>query len=114
MQERVGPPDPLLAEVRESLRRHARPSPIDPVGRLGEVADHGLVEVTTAYLSGMERVRAAFDELCAGPQPVTADALERVAHAAGMPAKAAGEAIEFSLRFDYRRLVGAWRAGGIR
>jgi hypothetical protein len=114
MAQRLGPPEPLLAEVRQALRRYAPPRATDPEGPLADVADHGLVEATTAYLDAMERIRAVYDDLRADPEAVTRDAMERAARAAGVPARVAGDTLEFSLRFDYRRLVGAWRAGGGR
>jgi hypothetical protein len=106
MKDRLGEPEPLLAEVREALRRYARPVPDDPTGPVRDILDHGAAEVAAEYLDCLERVRRAFDDLCAAPDPVTRDALDRAARAVGVPFKTATDTLELRLLVDvHQRLA---------
>jgi glycosyltransferase involved in cell wall biosynthesis len=112
MATRLGDaPDPMVDDVHEALRRYARPIPADPGGRIGDVLAHGTGELTTGYLDFLERVRTMYDNLCASAEPPTPDALDRAARGLGVSFKVACDAIEFSLRFDFPRLLRARRAG---
>src|SRR5204862_7039461 len=79
MRQRLGPPAPLLAEVRAVLPRYARPVPTDPDGHVGDLLDHGTAEVAAGYLDLLARIRREFDALCAGPAPVTPQSLDDLA-----------------------------------
>lgn len=109
MGDRLDSPDPLLDDVRRGLRAYAAPVDRELSGPMRDLLDHGLAEVTARYLDDVEASRAAYDELCAGTD-LTRAALERGCRGAGVPFQVAGEAIEFTLRFEYKRMLAAWRA----
>jgi hypothetical protein len=107
MPERLGEPEPLLADVREALRRYARPISQDPGGPVRDILEHGGTELAASYLDWLERVCRVFDDLCGTPEPVTRDALDRAARAVGVPFRTATDSLELSLLVDvHRRLVG--------
>jgi hypothetical protein len=111
MRDRIGDPEPLLAEVREALWRHALPVLTEPAGPVRDVLDHGAAEVAADYLDCLERFRQVYDDLCVAAEPVTRDALDRVARALDRPFNMAAAAVEVSLMLDLRRLAGLRRSG---
>jgi hypothetical protein len=109
MPERLQP-EPLLADIRDALRRYAKPVPDDPTGHIGEILNHGADDMGTKYLAALEAVRDAYDGLCAAPGPVTPDALARAVRGVNVPWTSAGNMIELSLKVNFRRWIRAARA----
>jgi hypothetical protein len=110
--EPYGAPEPLQAEVRAALRRHAAPLVADPDGRVGDVLGHGGTESVAMYLRDQANVRASWAQLRASDEPVTPDAADRMARALGLPFKIACDIAEVTVALDAsiaRRRAGARR-----
>jgi glycosyltransferase involved in cell wall biosynthesis len=103
MRDRLGEPEPLLGDVRAVLRRHAAPIPDEPDGPARDILNHGVAEASVTYLDWMDRLSLVFDELRAAPEPVTRDALDRAARAAGVSFKTATDMLELRLLVDHRQ-----------
>lgn len=108
MAGRIGAPDPLLTELKAALRMYARPTYVDPQGPVADVLNHGGANLNVNFLEGLEPLRNAYDDICATGAP-TAEAIDLAARALGLSFKVALDAIETTLRFDFRRLVLARR-----
>jgi len=108
MADRIGEAEPLLTEMRAALRTYARPTYVDPQGPVADVLNHGGGDLNVNFLEGLEPLRNAFDDVCATGAP-TAHAIDMAVRGLGMSFKMALDAIETTLRFDFRRLVLAHR-----
>ncbi len=113
MAERIRQPEPLLADVRRALRRHARPASTGSGGPAGDVLGYGEPRLTVRYRDALTRIRRTFDDLCAAPAPVTPEAVDRAVRAQGVSFKVALDTIELIQRRSARRAAQAAQAAHV-
>jgi hypothetical protein len=118
MHEALDEPQPLLAEVRQVLRRCAPPPADQPPGNALAVLERGLADQVTDYLARMEQVRAIWrglDEGAGAGEPLTSELLDYRLRAAGFSFKVACAVVEYTMMLDrYQAAERAKRAGRSR
>jgi Glycosyl transferase family 2 len=90
----------LLTEIREVLRRHARPIPGRPTGPAAEVLVPPSEELLARCMRDIDRGGRIWTELNSGGQPVTVAAFDHAVRAAAMSFWTAGQLIELKIIFD--------------